>query len=449
MSREDKIDSILKDLETSGSQINYLEGLKNKILNFTKKDISLNELIDNLAINMKCETSEFLSQKNKFDVDYISGISSCIYMPSFNDEGEIKLKFIGGDRSRNSNLKVNENTMFDVASITKLFTLTLLFILDGNCINLNDPISKVNPDYKGLGDFTFNDLIRLHGDLCTNGNIKNARNKKEAYDILKTIYLKNNTREENMYTDFGAIVMADTVVKLFNDYFNFLSEPISLEDIMDSLIFSPLGMDQTCFNPRIDNISGNGSGNLVHDPKARMLGGIAGSAGLFTTSDDLAKFAKGLFKVNYVNSPLIDEKLKGINISKEQLARYGEITFPNSKQCNKGNLGVYVKHPLGFDKTYTPSEFSYGSFSHQGWTGSVATFDPNNLIHQNILVNAIYEDDNKDMVRNDKPFGFGGAFDDYLKNMTVNTMLIYVAKKYYNNYCNSYEDINKTYKLSK
>ena len=53
------------------------------------------------------------------------------------------------------------------------------------------------------------------------------------------------------------------------------------------------------------------------------------------------------------------------------------------------------------------------------------------------------------MVRNDKPFGFGGAFDDYLKNMTVNTMLIYVAKKYYNNYCNSYEDINKTYKLSK
>lgn len=72
MLREDKIDIILKDLEKSGSQINYLEELKNKILNLTKKDISLNELMDNLAINMKCETSEFLEKKNKFDVNYIS-----------------------------------------------------------------------------------------------------------------------------------------------------------------------------------------------------------------------------------------------------------------------------------------------------------------------------------------------------------------------------------------
>lgn len=449
MTREDKIDSILKDLEKSGSQINYLEELKNKILNLTKKDISLNELMDNLAINMKCETSEFLEKKNKFDVNYISGISSCIYLPSFSNEGEIKLKFIGGERARNSNLKVNENTMFDVASITKLFTLTLLFMLDGNYINLNDPISKVNPNYKGLEDFTFNDLIRLHGELSTNGNIRDAKNKKEAYEILKTIYLKSNTREENKYTDFGAMVMADVVVKLLNDYFNFAKRALSLNDIMDALIFTPLEMKQTYFNPLINNISGNGIGNLVHDPKTRMLGGMTGSAGLFTTSDDLAKFAKGLFKVNYVNLDSFDKKLENINISKEQLARYGEITFPNSKQCNKGNLGIYVKHPLGFDKTYTPSEFSTGSFSHQGFTGSVATFDPNNLIHQNILVNAIYEDDNKDMVRNDKPFGFGGAFDDYLKNMTVNTMLIYVAKKYYNNYCNSYEDVDKTYKLSK
>ena len=62
-------------------------------------------------------------------------------------------------------------------------------------------------------------------------------------------------------------------------------------------------------------------------------------------------------------------------------------------------MGIYVKHPLGYEKTFTPPEFSLGSFSHQGWTGSVATFDPNNLIHQNILVSAIYNDDNKQLIK--------------------------------------------------
>ena len=120
----------------------------------------------------------------------------------------------------------------------------------------------------------------------------------------------------------------------------------------------------------------------------------------------------------------------------------GEITFPNSKQSNKGNLGIYVKHPEGFDKTFTPPEFSKGSFSHQGWTGALATFDPNNLIHQNILVNAIYEDIDKNKVRNDKPAGYGTAFDEYLKQITKNTMLMYVAKQYYNRYCNEKVDID-------
>ena len=124
------------------------------------------------------------------------------------------------------------------------------------------------------------------------------------------------------------------------------------------------------------------------------------------------------------------KKIDILGLTRKQLGRFGEITYSNAKQCNKGNLGIYVKHPLGFAKTYTPSEFSIGSFSYQGYTGSVAIFDPNNLIHKNILVNDIYESDN-----------------EYLKQITINTMLIFVAKKYYNTYCNSKEDVDKTYKL--
>ena len=177
------------------------------------------------------------------------------------------------------------------------------------------------------------------------------------------------------------------------------------------------------FNPSTSNISGNGyNTGYVHDPKARILGGAVGSAGLFTTSDDLARLAKHFYVINNINYGII---------SKKHLSKLGEITFPNSKQSQKGNFGIYVKHPLGFDKTYTPSEFSTGSFSHQGWTGSVATFDVKNGIHQNILVNAIYEDEEQSKVRNDKPVGYGAAFDEYLGQITKNTMLMYLVKKYY------------------
>lgn len=441
MKREEKIESILNDLVKSGSNISYLEDLKKDSLELLKRDISLSELMDNIASSLRESSLEFLNGKNDFDINYISGISSCIYLPSFDGNGQVKLKFIGGNRSRNFDLKVDENTLFDVASITKLFTLLLAFQCENLGFDLNAKVKDVNPDYD-LEDFTFNDLIRLCGELRTKGNVAQAHSKEEAYAILKTLYLNSNTREENKYTDFGAIVLGESLVKFLNNKFNY---QWSLIDWMKTLIFYNINMRRTKFNPYEPNISGNGNTLKVHDPKARILGGAVGSAGIFTTSDDLARLARSLFSVNYINSDLLEYDLLGL--TKEQLGRFGEITFPNAKQCNKGNLGIYVKHPLGFAKTFTPSEFSTGSFSHQGWTGSVATFDPNNLIHQNILVNAIYENDNKDLVRNDKPVGFGDAFDEYLKQMTMNTMLMYVAKKYYNTYCNSKENVAKTYKL--
>jgi len=434
MSRENNIDTILEELITSGSKINYLKNLREKSLKLTKKDIDLDEALSSIAKEIKNQTEMFLNQKNEYDINYISGISTCIYLPDFNGNGEYKLKLLGGKGSRTKSLKINEQTLFDVASITKLYTLILLFKLEEiNLIDLDSKISYINPDFKNLEDFTLNDLIRLHGELKTNGNITHAKSKEEAYSILKTLYLSSNSREENKYTDFGAIIIGDTIEKIIEQK---TGKKMTFEEIMYEYLLTPLSLYQTQFNPIIYNLSGNGNKKrLVHDPKARILGGAIGSAGLFTTSDDLCKLAKSLCRVNYYNKGLI---------RKVHLDRLGEITFPNSVQSNKGNLGIYVKHPMGYEKTFTPPEFSKGSFSHQGWTGSVATFDTKNLIHNNILVNAIYENEDKELVRNDKPVGFGSAFGEYQKQIMKNIMLMYVAKQYYNRYCNVKENIEVT-----
>ena len=433
--KEEKIDKIFENLDKSGSVITSEESkeLKHELLKLGQKDISLKELVLSVSNSIKEQTNEFLNNKNKYGINYISGISSCIYFPSFSGNGEIKLKFIGGSRSRYEDLMIDENTLFDVASITKLYTLILVFEFERlGLINLDDKIADVNKDFSELKDFTFNDLIRLCGELRTSGNIATAKSQEEAYEILKTMFLESDSREINKYTDFGAIVIGETLSKVVKDTYD---EDLSYEELINMFIIEPLGLENTMFNPQkkgIANLSGN-NGLAVHDRKARILGGAIGSAGIYTTSDDLSLLARSMFSVKYLNPNFLNRKY---------LNRFGEITFPDSPSSNKGNLGIYVKHPLGFDKTYTPSAFSKGSFSHQGWTGSVATFDPNNLIHQNILVNSIYESDNKDEVRNDKPFGFGGAFDEYLKEITKQTMLLYVAKKYYNIYLNDKLDFN-------
>lgn len=427
MKREERIEKIIDALIKNGSDIKYLSELKDSSLNLTKKDIDLKEVLASIAEEIKIETQQFLNKRNQYDINVISGISTCIYLPDFNNNGEYKLKLIGGNKSRNIDLKIDENTMFDVASITKLFTLLLLFKLEEEgIIDLNSKISDINPDFQNLEDFTLNDLVRLHGELRTDGNITQARSKEEAYDMLKTLYLNSNSREENKYTDFGAIVIGDTIEKVISQK---LGKNITFEEVMKKYLLEPLNLTSTEFNPTTINISGNGNDyGLVHDPKARILGGAVGSAGIFTTSDDLARLSREIYSVNYIN--------------KNHISRLGEITFPNSNQSNKGNLGIYVKHPLGYDKTFTPNEFSTGSFSHQGWTGSLAMFDPNNLIHSNILVNAIYENENKELVKSDKALGFGAAFDEYEISLVRKIMLMYVAKQYYNKYCNVKENID-------
>ena len=431
-------DRIIKDLELTGSNIEELKEIRETVKRNSDANKDLDTIMFELKENIKDITSKFYNGKNNFGIKYMTGFTSSIYIPSFDSSGEIKILLNGGETGRVSNkIEVNKDTLFDTASITKLFTLILVFKLEElGLINLNDKIKDLDPDFNGMEDFTFNDLIRLHGEILTDGNITLAHNEKDAYQILKTAYLKSNTRETNKYTDFGAIIIGKTIEHILSKKYN---KDVTLEELMHKYIFSESNMNNTLFNPKGLNISGNGGyDTLVHDPKARILGGAVGSAGIFTTSDDLNKLAKNLYSVNYINPKLIN---------KEHLDRLGEVTFKDGREPQKGNLGIYVKHPLGYEKTFTPSLFSTGSFSHQGWTGSVALFDPNNLIHHNFLTNTIYKTDNKDEIRADKPIGFGNAWDIYEKEIIKKIMIMMITKKYFNLYKDREVNINDEIKI--
>ena len=430
MLKENRVDEIINNLIASGSDVNELKKVRDKALELVNKDRSLSETLEDVGTNIKDNTEEFLYDTNKDGIRYVEGISTNVLVSDFN-KGDSSISVIGGKTKRDNNrsLNIDNDTLFDIASITKLYTLIYAYTAETLGLDLNTMVGMIDSRYN-LEDFTINDLIRLCGEIITDGRVNDAKNKDEAYKILRSACLKSNSRLENKYTDIGAMIIADVVTRWLNNKYK---THYTFEKWINDLVFEPMNLKNTMYNPNTMNISGNGNNSGVHDPKAKAFGGVSGHAGIFTNSSDLEKLAKGIFAVN---NHVINKMNGKLYLSKNQIARFGEITFPNARQSNKGNLGIYVKHPLGFDKTFTPSAFSTGSFSHQGWTGALATFDPNNRIHQSILVNSIYETDDKDKIRNDKPVGYGGRFDKYLVSLTEDTMIMFIAKKYFDTYIN-------------
>ena len=429
MKKEELIEKIILSLKSKGSDINYLKWLRDKSLESIHKDIDLKDVLHEIEKDIEYETKLFLDDKNKYDTNYISGISTGIYLPDI-ESGSYKFKILGGTCKRNDNEMIDIDTKFDLASITKLYTLILLFKFEEyKFIDLNSKVKDINPDFQCLEDYTINDLVRLHGVLKTNGNVACAWNTKQAHRILRTVHLVDSSRKKNTYTDFGALIIGDTIEKIISRE---LGKNYKLDEVMDLFLFKPLGIKETTYLPGPINVAGNNNYlGLPHDPKSTALGGITGHAGLFSNSEGLIKLSDGLYNKNY--------------LSDYNIKRLGEVTFDGSP---KGNLGVYVKHPLGWDYTYTAPEYSTGSFTHQGYTGGIASFDPNNKIHNNILVSAIYEGD-EEIVHNGKPIGYSNRFREYQIKLTKEIMLMYILKTYYNKYIGIKEDISNTVKLSR
>ena len=203
---------IIGDLSDSANEVKIDNNESKSIL--VSKIRFLREEMTKAEEELAFHTKRFLETKNEYGVNVISGISSCVYLPSFFGKDDYMIDVIDGVRNRNLSDEVDENTIFDVASITKMFTLiTLLKLVDLGYVSLDEKICDINPDFQHLEDYTLNDLMRLHGKYSTRGDITKATSKEEAEEILKTLYLTDNTREENTYNDFGAIVIADTLAK--------------------------------------------------------------------------------------------------------------------------------------------------------------------------------------------------------------------------------------------
>ncbi len=189
------------------------------------------------------------------------------------------------------------DTVFDLASLTKpLATATSLMILVEQAkLSLSDRVAKHWPAFgeKGKDKITVEQLLLHTGGLTADNDVADYKDGKDkALERIAALTPQSEPGAKFLYSDIGYIVLGELVERIAG---------VPLDDFATKNLFDPLGMKDTTYRPKEslkDRIAPTDLRDEkwiqgdVHDPRAFALGGVAGHAGLFSTADDLAIFAR-------------------------------------------------------------------------------------------------------------------------------------------------------------
>jgi len=302
------------------------------------------------------------------------------------NQGRVVYRRAFGDRALvPEKLPMNPDTIFDVASLTKVVATTtaLMQLVERGRLRIEDPATAYWPEFKGNGKerITVRHLLTHYSGLR---DVNNSQ-KRSAYDAtLKMIasgkpIAAPGTRFQ--YSDVNFIVLGEIIQRVSGR---------SLDAYCEEFIFKPLGMKDTGFKPSpslLDRIAptqyqqGN-SGKIlwgeVHDSLSYAMGGVTGHAGLFSTADDLSIFCQmildgGISKGVRVLSPLTVEKMT-------------TPQNPANKTVLRG-LGWDINSPLS---SCRGDLFPVGSFGHTGFTGTSIWIDPVSKTYVVLLTNRVH-----------------------------------------------------------
>lgn len=206
-----------------------------------------------------------------------------------------------GKTSESANAKnADENTVFEIGSITKIFTGTLLAIaVRRGEVSLGDPISKYLP--KAVKSPTFNGREITLLDLATQSSAlpglptnfapKDWKNPyadytvRQMYDFLSGYRLTREPGGKYEYSNFGMGLLGHILS---------LRAGVSYEDLVKARIFKPLGMNETTItlSPVLKAKMAQG-----YDENGEAISNwdflnFQGAGALRSTAKDMAKFVR-------------------------------------------------------------------------------------------------------------------------------------------------------------
>ena len=278
------------------------------------------------------------------------------------------------------------DTVFDLASLTKVIATTssLMKLFEQGRFRLNDKVTDYIPEFQGgKSDITLRNLFTHFSGLPPDVALKPEWTGNETG--LRLAYSDKPTGPPGMrhvYSDINFILLGELVHRLSGQ---------TLAEYSRQNIFLPIGMKETIFQPppewlpriapteRPDKNSEPLRG-VVHDPTARNMGGIAGHAGLFSTADDLARFAQMM---------LNGGELDGVRLFNPlTVEKFTEPQTPPDQPILRG-LGWDIDSPYSSNRGEL---FPIGGYGHTGFTGTSLWIDPSTRSYVILLANSVHPD---------------------------------------------------------
>ncbi|MDA8793545.1 beta-lactamase family protein [Bacteriovoracaceae bacterium] len=275
----------------------------------------------------------------------------------------------GSIDSSNTILHFGESTtssLYDLASLTKVFT-SLLFVLLENESSLNRKSILFNSPR-----VTYEDLLRHRAGLPIGVVISSSDSAQDIWNKVFSMRPKSSLRGKFRYSDINYILLGHHLTKRHG---------ISLDKLLSRSILEPLGMKQTNFAANI-NLKADCPRTArlvqpchVHDPTSSKLGSITGHAGLFSSIGDLVLLANEILLGLENRGQLLNKSLMSSILQKDRNGRF--IGFDSETK--------YARRPTG------NFSWSKNSFGHTGFTGTSLFIDPKSKSFLIILSNAVYK----------------------------------------------------------
>jgi uncharacterized protein YbbC (DUF1343 family)/CubicO group peptidase (beta-lactamase class C family) len=295
-------------------------------------------------------------------------------------DGEVIYRKAFGNRSLEPHREpMTVDTIFDIASLTKVVATTtaVMQLVQRGQVRINDPVAKYIPEFaqNGKEDVTVRELLTHYSGMPKDLDLTTPwQGRDKAFQMAYEEKPAFPPGSRLLYSDVNFITLGALVERVSGT---------SLDAYCAQKIFVPLRMMHTRFlppaawRPKIAPTEFDQEGKMlrggVHDPTARRMGGVAGHSGVFSTADDLSKFAQVLLNGSTVLPALLVEKMTTPQQppTAQELRGFGwDIDSPYSS--NRGEL------------------LPVGSFGHTGFTGTSLWIDPTTRTYIILLTNAVH-----------------------------------------------------------
>ena len=261
----------------------------------------------------------------------------------------------------------DENTIFDIASMTKLYTEFIFFdFLDEYNIKLDTKIGDLVDEYNDIKDLTLLDLISFNNTYRTKIDMRNCTNKEDAINALRTSYILPEKKGEYLYTDIPIMILTD-IMETYTG--------LSYKELFDKYIKNKYNLNDTYLDINNTQRYVTINKNRVNDPKANIMGGYYGHGGVKSTSKDFIRFLNIVFSSKYKD--LFTQKSSTLNKDGSICDKKAVVGNLNLSKSNDDSLASRFLPSTGFaiqGSVRCHGETAVYTVDHKQYTVSISIF---------------------------------------------------------------------------